>query len=188
MTNINFTSRINPVTTKEFSKIITSIDRNNFVDYPWTINQTVKGESLYTTGICDCTSLLLSNGNEAVLLHLSPQIENNHSKYILTQHLKNIINLGDKNLQAVIVGSKKIIKSEKLYNMIVEFVNSLGITSTKLKGTKSPTHIAYKTNTDEIFITNNTINKALSKGSTKKEALYKGFDNVVISPNDEIEL
>ena len=78
MSDISFTSRIRAVSLSDFSKISVAIGQKNSADYPWSIAKSVSNPQVYTRGVCDCTSLLLTNGQNAVLMHLTPDLSNNH--------------------------------------------------------------------------------------------------------------
>ena len=113
MADVSFTSRIRPVSCKDFNNIVSVIPRNKFVSHPWLIEDSKMGQNVFTTNICDCTSCLISNGQEALLMHLSPMQESNHFFNNVLIYLRNHLDLKDENLQAILVGSKNTKKSLK---------------------------------------------------------------------------
>lgn len=186
MDSISFTSKLKPLTLSEFGQIKSRIGSKNSVDFPWTINQTVKAKDVYTTNVIDCSACLLTNGQEAVMLHLTPDIEVNHAFSLVLSFLRNKIDLADKNLQAVLIGSKNHKKSQDIYNKFKEMLKGLNIPFSEFKNGKTPTSIAYKTSSDEVYITNNTIDKLLKKNIKASDTLNASFENLTISSCDEI--
>lgn|SRR5574344_97968 len=186
MDKINFTSRITPLKLSEFSHLSTRIGYDNAVNYPWTINQSVISSDVFTTGVRDCSTCLLTNGKKAVLMHLCPSTEENHMFSLVFNFLKNAINFNDENLQAVLVGSKNTKTSLDIWNKFLNLLNEKSIPVSILRNGKTPTHIAYRTDTDEVYVTNKTIDKFLRCKIPNKESLIYGFEQVSISPFDEI--
>ena len=186
MADVSFTSRIRPVSCKDFNKIVSVIPRNKFVSHPWLIEDSKMGQNVFTTNICDCTSCLISNGQEALLMHLSPMQESNHFFNNVLIYLRNHLDLKDENLQAILVGSKNTKKSLDIYNKFVDLLNNFGIPISELKNGKTPTNVAYKTNTDEIYVSNLTIDKLLKKGNSAEDALDKSFEKIEISKTDSL--
>lgn len=186
MAEITFTSSIKPVRLLDFTSLTGNIPKPDFVDYPWTISESALAKDVYTKNICDCTSCLFTNGKEALLMHLSPENKSNHYFDNILMFLRNKIDLKDENLQAVLIGSKNTKKSLDIYNKFTELLNSLGIKFSELKNGKDRTHVAYKTCTDEVYVSNSAIDKALKKNMPKSDALNSGFEKIIISDKDEI--
>lgn len=186
MTDISFTSRIKPVTYQDFNNLVTVISKDKFVDYPWTIEDSKLGRDVFTKNIYDCTSCLITNGKEALLMHLSPMQASNHFSYKILEFLRNHIDLKDKNLQGILVGSKNTKKSLDIYNKLSALLKNFNIPFSELKNGKTPTNIAYKSNTDEICISNSTIDKLLKRGNNLNDTLEKSFEKVNISELDDM--
>ena len=186
MQEISFTSKIVPTSWTNFNKITSSFSRDNLVDYPWAISSSRVGKNVFTQRVCDCTSCLITNGDKAVLMHLIPLNKNNHIFSNVLEFLRNNIDLKDKNLQAVLVGSKNTKPSQDIWNKFTELLNYLKIPTTFLKDGKSPTHLAYRTGTDEVLISNLQISDALLYKKEPLEALKDGFHDIKISEFDEI--
>ncbi len=186
MENISFTSALRPATLNDFGRITKQIGSKNAVNYPWTINETVKAKDVYTTGIIDCSGCLITNGQDAVLMHLTPDNEHNHAFSLVLDLLRNKLDLKDSNLQAILVGSKNHKKSLDIYNKFKNLLEQIGIPYSELKNGKSPTSIAYVTSKDEVVVTNKNIDKMLRKEASSKEALESGFEKISIADCDEI--
>lgn len=186
MTEISFTSKIVPLKQSDFNKLTSSFNRNNFVDFPWDIGTSRIAKDVFTHKVCDCSACLITNGDKALLMHLNPANEYNHHFSSVLNFLRNNIDLKDKNLQAVLLGSKQTKKSQDIWNKFVDLLQYLEIPTTLLKDGKSPTHLAYRTCTDEILISNEHIDKMLKKGTTAKDSLINGFRDVRIASCDEI--
>ncbi len=186
MTDISFTSKIVPMYWQDFNKITSSFSRDNLVDYPWAISSSRIGKDVFTQRVCDCTSCLITNGDKAVLMHLIPLNKDNHIFSNVLNFLRNNIDLKDKNLQAVLVGSKNSKQSQDIWNKFVDLLDYLKIPTTFLKDGKSPTHLAYRTCTDEVLVSNLQISDAVLEKKNTLDALNDGFREVKISPFDEL--
>ncbi len=189
MAEISFTSRIIPLNQSTFSRITARIPQENAVNYPWTINETVIAPNVYTTGIFDCTSCIFTNGQNAMLLHLTPDNPNNQCFPKILDFIKSHINLNDENLQAMLVGSQNTKHSQNIYTKIIDLLKQFNIPHSELKTSKNPTSIAYRSDTDEIYVTNEAIDKfyQFNKNTNYPEsALKNGFEKVSIAECDEI--
>lgn len=186
MAEITFTSRITPISLREFNKVIERIDSSNAINYPWTIKDSKLAHRTYTKGICDCTACLIKDNNQGLLMHLCPEWNDNHNPSTLLSFIKNKINLKSSNLTAMLIGSKNTKKSLDTYEMLKDFLTKFNIPFSELKNGKKTTHIAYRADTDEIYISNLKIDKMLENKATAKEALENGFEKINIADFDEI--
>ncbi len=159
---------------------------SNAVKFPWTIADSVKAKDVYTTGVIDCSSCLITDGSEAVLLHLKPDCEANHAFSNVLAYLRGAIDLKNEYLQAVLLGSKNTKKSQDIYTKFQKLLQQLNIPYSELKNGKTPTSVAYRSETDEVLISNKTIDTMLKKGNSPKNALETGFEKVSIADCDEI--
>lgn len=184
--NVAFTSRIVPINSLDFNKITSRISKNNFSDYPWTLNEAVVGRDVFTNRICDCTCVVLSDGQKASLLHLNPAQKANHIMTDMIKFVTKNFNINSKDLTAVVVGSKNTKPSQGVYNNWINFLTSYNIPFTILKNGKTPTSVAYRTDTDEVLISNLTISDALQNKMSRKEALSSAFEHIFIANSDEI--
>lgn len=186
MTEINFTSALHPVGYEEFNKITSKIGKENFVDFPWTIKESKMAKDTYTKDICDCTACLITDGQKSLLIHLNPASNGNHAFYNILMFLRNKLDLKDKNLQAVLIGSKNTKKSLDVYEKFKQLLTQTGMPFSELKNGKTPTNIAYRSDTDEVYINNQTISNALKKDLEPKKALLNSFEKILLSDRDEI--
>ena len=186
MNQICFTSGIKPVTMQDFKEVVSAIDSTKSVTFPWRISSSRSGKNVVTMGICDCSSCLITDGEKSLLMHLLPQYEGNHSYKNILQYISSIFNLNNKNLQAVLTGSQPEEQSIQIFKIFKELLDKYKIPTTILKYGKAPTSLAYKTSTDEVYISNINIEKALYEGKSKTEALNQGFEQIELSKLDEI--
>lgn len=187
MNNISFTSAIRPVETKDFSQYKMPINRDSYVDFPWTISTSRVARDVYTTNICDCTGVLITTGEKALLMHLNPAVEDNHCFSKILNYISQNVDLKDENLQAVVIGSKsKSKKSSDIFNKFTKFFEDYGIPATILRNGRSPVNIAYRTCTDEVIISNKKMDKAIKAGQSGMDALTSGFEEVNIAKCDYV--
>ena len=186
MNEISFTSGIKPITLQDFKTVVSTIDSTKSVTFPWRISSSRSGKDVVTMGICDCSSCLITDGKKSLLMHLLPQYEGNHNHKKILQYISTNFDLNDKNLQAVLVGSQPEKQSMDIFKIFKNLLNTFKIPTTVLKYGKAPTSLAYKTSTDEVYISNINIEKALYEGKSKTEALNQGFEQIKLSEYDEI--
>lgn len=186
MSEITFTSKLVPVRSVDFSVRTSSFSRDNFVDYPWIISSSRVAKDVFTNNVCDCTACLISDGDKALLKHLNPDIEENHVFSNIIKFVSNNFDMNNKNLQAVLIGGSSGKEAKTLFDGFINFLRNFNIPATILYSGKTPTHVAYKTSLDEVWISNKHIDKALSVGKSNMEALLSGFEKVKISHCDEV--
>lgn len=186
MSEISFTSKLTPISLSEFSRITGQFGKNNAVNSPWTLKESIKAPNVYTTNICDCSACLITDGQEALLIHLNPAIEKNHAFSQVLTFLRMNLNLKNNNLNAVLLGSKNNKRSLDIYNKFLELLKNLGMPVSEFKNGKKPTSIAYRSNGDEILITNKEIDKFIKRGESFKQALSSGFEKIFVADCDEI--
>ena len=184
--NISFGSTLKPVPAKLFNQVIHQIGSECAVNYPWTLKESRLAKDVYTTNVIDCSACVISSGQESLLLHLAPSKEVNHAFSQVLAFLRDKIDLKNPNLQAVLIGSKNTKKSQDIYNKFKTLLTNLNIPFSELKSGKTPTSVAYKSEKDTVYISNQTIDKILKKGQTDKDAIHQSFDEVRIAPCDEI--
>ncbi len=185
MTEISFTSAIRPVSTETFNKIASKIGAQNSVNYPWTKAQSVKSAAAYTTGVCDCTFVGISDGQEVLAMHLCPGFSENFNN--IKSFIANSIDVKNPNLQGILIGSQITNPSQLLYSKLKEALEYFKIPYSELKRSNSPVHVAYSSIKDEWTVTSDCINNFLKSGRcTPKTILKCSFDKVNISELDEI--
>ena len=91
MDNIAFKSTIKPVNVREFCTIANRIGEKGFVNYPWTINQSVIGKDAFTTGVIDCTVCGITDGEKVLLTHICPTVKGNMDFKKIENFIKSLI-------------------------------------------------------------------------------------------------
>ena len=170
--NITFTSKITPVTLKDFNKISRSVGIDNLAGYPWVLGTSAKGTSVYTKDVLNCSVCLITNGEKALLMHLNP--------------CRSHIDVGSKNLHAILLGSKNVPKSLELFGKFKEMLFSLNIPFSVFKNGKMTTHAAYSAKTDEFFISSESIDYMLNRGLDNAKSIKNAFEKVELNKIDYI--
>lgn len=183
---ISFTSQLIPVTHNKFMRRTAFMNQDGVVDYSWSIASSRVAKDVVTYHICDCTACLITNGEKALLIHLMPDNEDNHNFRKISKFISNNMDLNNPNLQAVLIGSKADALSQDIFNKFFRFLKFFHIPATILKDGKGPTHIAYRTCTDEVLISNTQINRSLQANINNRNALYNGFHYVKIADCDQV--
>ena len=186
MSEISFTSRIRPVTSKEFSKITAHIDKKYFVGYPWTTQESALGTDVYTTGIADCTACGITDGKQALLLHICPTIEKNLHFNDIFRFIVGKLDMKSKGLQGIVMGSKHDKKSSTVYRNFVNFFEQMQIPFSELKQDKHKFNTAYITSKDEWLISSCNTDKLIEKKTASTDVLKQLFSEIRISDVDEI--
>ena len=57
--------------------VANKIGAKNYVDYPWTIKESVFSNNAYTKNIADCTVCGITDGLKVLLIHLCPTNKEN---------------------------------------------------------------------------------------------------------------
>lgn len=186
--NVSFTHNIRPVSSADFHRITAGFGKNNFVDYPWTLAESVSGENVFTTRICDCTAGVVTDGEKALMLHLCPSIkENLRFNNLFDFIIRHIDKMAKDSLQAVILGSRNTVVSKNLWNNMSKILETLKIPVSKFRNGKWDTSLAYKRSTDEVLISSYPLDLQIKKGNKSNlELLNSYFEDVLISDCDEI--
>ena len=185
--NISFKSRIRPVSAKEFEKIASTIEPKNFVNSPWTINESVKATKAVTKGIYDCSVLGIIDGLKVFLLHICPTKPQNENFDEIKDFIKDKINLQDSNLQAVLLGSQTFgRRSKKLFENLKNLMFDLNIPCSTLMNCWEYFDVLYDSIKDEWNISCHPIERCLEEGKTNSEEIIKkAFFKVELSSFDE---
>lgn len=186
--NITFTHNIRPIISVDFSKITSGFEKQNYVNYPWTIAESVIGENVITTNVCDCTACLITDGEKALLMHICPTIKGNRDFKTLFNYIcRNIQNMAKDQIQGIMVGSRDTVTSRGVWSNFSEIFKILKIPVTKLRNGKWSTNIAYKRSTDEVFISSYPMDCQIKKGGKSGlELLNSQFKEVSIAEYDEV--
>ncbi len=185
--NISFKSTFRPATRLEFSKVASRIPEKCFVDFPWTINESVKAASAKTNMVFDCSMLGITDGQEVFMLHLCPTIKENLDFNKIKDFILKKIKINNPNLQAVLIGSQRIQdNSSRLNNFLYNLTKEWNIPCSVFKTNKDPVNIAYFSETDEWIISSYEIEKSLLRNNLSSKNIFKKeFENVQLSNLDE---
>lgn len=186
MQEISFTSAIRPIPVSEFNKLASAMGEKFHAAYPWNFESGKVGADVFTKNVVDCTSCVISDGKRAIMMHLTPDDELNHSRYFLREYLRNNFGLNNPNMSAIVLGSKKTVPSLNIFKNFVELLKDAQVPFSILKTAKTPFHVAYKSNTDTVYISSFGMEDGLLKGKSSNEVLKSLFEKVEISKFDEI--
>ncbi len=192
MNNISFQSRIRPVGSLEFRFSTLNFDKKQFVDYPWTIKESVVSNNAFTKNVYDCTVCGITDGIKVFLMHICPTRKENHDFSKIFDFIKTNVDLTKNNLQAFLFGSIKHSpenRSEQIFNNFENFLKEFGIPYSKIKGSSEFSDIAYSAEKDEWLIKQDDIGKAgtVDEYKTATTFLRYKFDEVKINDLDNVD-
>ena len=190
MDGISFQSTIKPVSKAQFQKIVMPYGNHRYVDYPWTIKESVLADKAYTKHVFDCTVCGITDGLKVLLMHICPTRKENQNFPKIVNYIKSNFNLKNPDLQAFLLGSKPNMfdkRSEQIFDNFETFLEENRIPYSKLKGGPHINDVAYSSETDEWIIGhdmagNENIKKALK---TPRNFFKKFFTEVKISELDD---
>ena len=183
MNQISFKSGIKTVSEAEFNQIVQRVGRNNVSGYPWTLMQSVLGQSAYTKNFDDCSVLIITDGEKVFMSHLCPTNKENQNFIEIIKFVKNIICMMKREyMQAFVLGSKNNHESFEFFNNILNFLNILKIPTSYFRCGKNINHAAYSSVKDELIISN----KMIKSGSDSLVNLKNEFQEIKLSEFDEI--
>ena len=185
--NISFKSKIRPVSANEFEKIASAIEPKNFVNSPWTINESVKATKAVTKGIYDCSVLGITDGLKVFLMHICPTKPENEDFDKIKGFIKDNIGFYNSNLQAVLLGSQTFgRRSKKLFENLKNLMSDLNIPCSTLMNSWEYFDVLYDSQEDEWMISCHPIERCLEEGMTNSEEIIKkAFFKVELSSLDE---
>lgn len=185
--NISFKSTFRPINKFEFARLANKIDKKCYVDYPWTIHESVKAASAKTKDIFDCSVLGITDGKDVLLIHLCPTMENNFNFNQIKNFILKKIKLDNSNLQAVLIGSQQDWEgSNKLNKFLLSLIKKWDIPCSIFNTSENPVNVAYFSNTDEWIINSWNIDKSIMNKETDSEKIFKSeFKHVELSELDE---
>lgn len=193
MDSISFQSTIRPVGKTQFNKIVSTYGIQNYVDYPWTVKESVFAEKAYTKNIFDCTVCGITDGLKVLMLHICPTVGENKNFEKIIDFIRGKIDLTNPNLQGFLFGSKDFLefskKSLEIFENFEKFFNDKKIPFSKIKGGNQINDVAYSSLTDEWIISHNLLeNEAIKKSfNSPLDFLKTFFNKVEISEFDEIK-
>ena len=191
MDNISFKSRIKAVSLSEFNRL-TSSYRNNCVNYPWTVKESVLSEKAITKNVYDCTVCGITDGLKVLMLHICPTKKENENFGNIINFIKTQIDLKNSNLQGFLFGSRRNTpnnRSGKIFENFESFMRENNIPYSKIQGSSTFSDVAYSSETDEWLIKHEKMGSAEAIAECKKPLNFftTYFDDVKISDLDEVD-
>ncbi|MBE7702655.1 MAG: hypothetical protein E7Z89_01260 [Cyanobacteria bacterium SIG28] len=185
--NISFKSGFKPVNYAEYGKITNTISKKFFVDFPWTVNESVKASNAKTSMVFDCSVLGITDGKDVLMLHLCPSVKENSDYNKIKNFILKKIKIDNPNLQAALFGSQyNWTDSANLNDFLLSLMKKWNIPCSIFNTSKEAFNVAYKSNIDEWYITSKNISKALEAENTNSEDVFKSeFYKVELSELDE---
>ncbi len=190
MDNISFQSRIRLTSMNTFNKEI-HYGKKNYVNYPWTVKESVISDKAATTDIYDCTAAGFTDGSKVLMLHICPTEPRNNNLSKIEKFINEKIDPNNPYLQGFILGSKNFNpntpNSPKVFDFFLNIMNKLDIPFSYFRAGDYANNIAYSTLKDEWVIGSellNAVDKSVFK--TPQKAIEKIFEESKISNFDEL--
>lgn len=190
MDNISFQSRIRLTSMNAFNKEI-HYGKKNYVNYPWTVKESVISDKAATTDIYDCTAAGFTDGSKVLMLHICPTEPRNNNLSKIEKFINEKIDPNNPYLQGFILGSKNFNpntpNSPKVFDFFLNIMNKLDIPFSYFRAGDYANNIAYSTLKDEWIIGSellNAVDKSIFK--TPQKAIEKIFEESKISNFDEL--
>ena len=190
MDNISFQSRIRLTSMNVFNKEI-HYGKKNYVNYPWTVKESVISDKAATTDIYDCTAAGFTDGSKVLMLHICPTEPRNNNLSKIEKFINEKIDPNNPYLQGFILGSKNFNpntpNSPKVFDFFLNIMNKLDIPFSYFRAGDYANNIAYSTLKDEWGIGSellNAVDKSVFK--TPQKAIEKIFEESKISNFDEL--
>ena len=191
--NISFTSHIKPVPFFEFNSLTRGMSEKSYVPYPWTLNESVLNEDVFTKSVQDCSVYIISNGQKAKMLHICPDCSDAKNFERIAKSIEEDFDMDDENLEAFIIGGKAPYlignDSYELFDKFVEFSNKHNIPTTILKGGMGEKSIAYFSQQDTLYVSNTQ--RFFNENNVLRmpiDILRNWFDKVVIHSKDRVTM
>ncbi|MBO7672943.1 hypothetical protein J6S88_05995 [bacterium] len=186
----NFKSTIQLVNPDTYLRAINKIYYDSNVLFPWTIKESKLAKDVYTRKIYDCTAVGITNGLTSFLMHICPTEPANFDFAPIKEYLlKKIDFLRNDYIQGFILGGKTNPKisprSIEFFDNFVDILKKEGIPYSKFKGGIYENDIAYITEKDTWFISNEYFER-YKKDIKPMDAIKVFFDDVEICPLDEL--
>ena len=184
--NVSFKSAIKPVSAKEYAAAVVRIGQKKSVAHPWTLNESVKADSAYSTGIFDCTLCGITDGENVLMMHLCPDVQSNHNFSGIFRYIAQNIDLKNPQLQGFLLGSQLKKISAQIYTKFVDFFKNYNIPFSEFKIGLEKTNVAYVKEQDLWLISSLKIDKMLNKSVNSETIINKMFQKSSICEFDEI--
>ncbi len=192
MNNISFQSRIKLVSPNQFNQCISGLGRDKYIDYPWTITESILSDKAYTKNVFDCTVCGITDGIKVLMMHICPTRKENINFTKIIDYIKNKIDLENNELQGFLLGSKNLPmlgeKSSEIFENFEKFFNKNGIPFSKIKGGLHTNNVAYCSSSDEWIVSHEMLeNEKLKEHfGTPLKFLKHFYNDVKIDNLDEL--
>ena len=187
MQYISFKSRIRPVGVGDFYKAARTIGERGNACPPWTIRDSAFNKDVFTSGVIDCTVCGITDGKNALLVHICPTLEENKDFKKIADYIKSKLEFMKKEyLQGLILGSQdeETNESRNLFNKFVDLMEKLNIPTSIFRAAEEETHVAYISDKDEWIISTKDV-PALLRDRNGEQTIITIFDEVKLSELDE---
>lgn len=189
MNDISFKSAIRPVSPKQFNNIVSGYGKERFVDFPWTIKESVLSQKVYTKGVEDCSFFGLTDGVKVLGMHICPTITENFDFTKIANFIKSKIDLKNIYLQGFVLGGRRHSENNfsfKLFDNFIKLLEENNIPYSKFKGSSNINDIAYDSITDEWIVSTPLAENENIRQTISAKTLFENiFDEVSISKEDE---
>ena len=188
MDGISFQSKIRLVTPHEINVGSSKYTRSKFVDYPWTVKQSVIKNEAMTRDVVDCSVCGITDGQNVFLNHICPTMEENFDFKKINNFIKAKVKLMNKeNLQGFLLGSigNEMYQSRLLFENFRRLMDELNIPTSIFRHGLTKIDVAYSSKTDEWLVSSDMVKQLRPKFSPETGAEYI-FDEVKVSPLDEL--
>lgn len=191
MDSVSFQSRIRITDINTFNKEI-RYAKKNFVDFPWTIKESVLNDKAATKDVFDCTVGGFTDGAQVLLTHICPTDPRNNSLNKIEKFITEKIDIGNSYLQGFILGSKNnninSPDSPKYFDFFINFMKKFNIPFSYFRGGDYTNNVAYSSQKDEWLIGSSLLNFIDKKNlfKTPQNAIKRIFDEFKLCQNDEL--
>ena len=175
----------------EFVSQTRTFEPRHYVNYPWTVKESIVSNKAVTKNVFDCTVCGITDGLKVLMLHICPTIKENIDFSKIVGFIKKNIDLKDLNLQGFLFGSvtsSQNNRSREVFENFENFMKEHSIPYSKIRGSKDISDVAYSSEKDEWLIRNNA-RLGVSSKDDNNEALNffkSNYDEVKISDLDEV--
>ena len=190
MDGISFQSTIRPVSKSQFNRIVMPYGIHRYVDYPWTIKESVLDKKAYTKHVYDCTVCGITDGLKVLLMHICPTIKQNQNFQKIADFIKTHFDLRNPDVQGFLLGSKINFmdkRSERVFENFETLFEEHQVPYSKFKGGTHINDVAYSAETDEWIIGHDMggNEKTMKSLKTPRNFFKKYFTEVQISNLDD---
>ena len=183
--NITFQSKIKFVDHPSFREKVATFGRQNYVDFPWTIKESVMSDKVYTRGIAVCTSCVLTDGIKALMLHICPTFDAIKNFQAIENYIRERFGWDCSKLKGFLIGAIDEERSLKLHEKFEKFLNKENIPYSQFKcGDTTVSDVAYSVKDDEFLISS----VLLDDKNRCKELKTKNMANVLYRDHHICEL